>query len=813
MLSGVKFIPRDQLNKVEQNLGSDSSVKEKNKSKSSKNNDRRKKKKYHFDSSDSEGTERIKKESKRKRKWYSSGASSSSSLSQSESDNVSDHDEKKHRKGKTTTRERRQRRKGKTHSESSSDAVSDRSKKRSNRRKERYLSEATSSASSESEDVSMQRKGGRKHESMKRKEIGHGKAIDGDDVRDFIPQDNKESARKDMGLDWMLKPLSKPDTKSAQINEPQEEPQVEEVKKPNPRELNPYFKDDGTGYPEGESQTTGGNHSVVGDGGASWRLKALKRAQEQAAREGRKLDEVVEERWGSLGQLAVSVASRSAAPSHAHLRAIKDRKRGLIEESETGAEDKINATEKVLGNNREYLRGVSLRHPEMRKPKVHDSLSWRTRKGQHMSVEDSQLISAAASSLNKYSNDGNFMREFNPHLNNDADGSTSSRPNFERNKHMEPDLVSSITNNPSEGCAVSKPVFSANQLAAKVLQLRMKGKHEEAEKLMKEVETTTVEQNTRAKALSQGSERSKIRFSGREVPSHQNKKEEDADMHLAGKIVQNKQYSISGRADDEYDYDDVPRRKKNRKKEGLSENKANEKNYIGNRLLTQQERCQFCFENPTRPRHLVVSIANFTYLMLPQWQPVVEGHCCILPMHHESSTRTVDNNVWEEIRNFKKCLLMMFAKQDKDVVFLETVMGLAHQRRHCLIECIPLPCEIANEGPLYFKKAIDEAEDEWSQHNAKKLIDTSVKGLRASIPKDFPYFHVEFGLNKGFVHVIDDETQFKSSLGLNVIRGMLRLPEEDMYRRRKQESMETQKQAVASFVREWGPFDWTKQLD
>jgi hypothetical protein len=31
---------------------------------------------------------------------------------------------------------------------------------------------------------------------------------------------------------------------------------------------------------------------VVGDGGASWRMKALKRAQEQAAREGRKLDEV-----------------------------------------------------------------------------------------------------------------------------------------------------------------------------------------------------------------------------------------------------------------------------------------------------------------------------------------------------------------------------------------------------------------------------------------------------------------------------------------------------------------------------------------
>lgn len=47
---------------------------------------------------------------------------------------------------------------------------------------------------------------------------------------------------------------------------------------------------------------------------------------------------------------------------------------------------------------------------------------------------------------------------------------------------------------------------------------------------------------------------------------------------------------------------------------------------------------------------------------------------------------------------------MMFAKQEKDVVFLETVVGLAKQRRHCLIECIPLPQGIAKEAPLYFKK-------------------------------------------------------------------------------------------------------------
>nr|GEX73671.1 diacylglycerol kinase 5 isoform X2 [Tanacetum cinerariifolium] len=34
-----------------------------------------------------------------------------------------------------------------------------------------------------------------------------------------------------------------------------------------------------------------------------------------------------------------------------------------------------------------------------------------------------------------------------------------------------------------------------------------------------------------------------------------------------------------------------------------------------------------------------------------------------LTNQHDLATRSVDDNVWDEIRNFKKCLLMMFAKQ------------------------------------------------------------------------------------------------------------------------------------------------------
>lgn len=677
----------------------------------------------------------------------------------------------------------------------SSDEELGKIKKRSKKKKNWYASDDDLSFSNDSDSQSDSKLKKRKADKRwEKKKYGDSSE---DEAKDVGKKSDKDSVRKEMGLDWMVRPKDDTETKCKDVSDDLlEKTPVNEMKKVNPRELNPYLKDDGSGYPDDTDKAkAGGDHlfssSVVGDGGASWRLKALKRAKEQAARDGRNLDEVVEERWGSLGQLAVSVASRNAAPSRAHLTAIHNRKRGPVEEKQTVTD---------ANNERATEKDVSTPHHNMRVPRRHDSLSWGKGRTHRMSTEDEGLVSSTLASLNKFSNDGSFMSA--------VTSQQSADSGAKRDRENKSDIFQ--IDSKKLGDAVVKPEMSANQVAAKVMQLRMKGKHEEADNLLKEAEKIKAQSSGQESASStqEGHTRRYI-MHGSSV--RQKKNEEDADMHLATKIMQNKKFSISGQADDEYDYDEGPRKKSGNK--GGNDHRSAVKTNFAQRIVTQQERCQFCFENPTRPRHLVISIANFVYLMLPQWQPVVPGHCCILPMQHEASTRNVDNNVWDEIRNFKKCLIMMFAKQEKEVVFIETVMGLAQQRRHCLVECIPLPQAIAKQAPLYFKKAIDEVEDEWSQHNAKKLIDTSVKGLRGSIPKDFPYFHVEFGLSKGFVHVIDDETQFKSNFGLNVLRGMLKLPAEDMHSRRKHEPVDSQKQAVRSFNQEWEPFDWTKQLD
>lgn len=123
------------------------------------------------------------------------------------------------------------------------------------------------------------------------------------------------------------------------------------------------------------------------------------------------------------------------------------------------------------------------------------------------------------------------------------------------------------------------------------------------------------------------------RYAMQKISAEKQKREDDVDMHLAHKIMQNKQFKVSTstQADDEYDFEDG-QSKKSKKKQGGDDHKNIQKKMTGNRFLTQKERCLFCLENPNRPMHLVVSIANFTYLMLPQWQPVVPGHCCILPI-------------------------------------------------------------------------------------------------------------------------------------------------------------------------------------
>ena len=86
------------------------------------------------------------------------------------------------------------------------------------------------------------------------------------------------------------------------------------------------------------------------------------------------------------------------------------------------------------------------------------------------------------------------------------------------------------------------------------------------------------------------------------------------------------------------------------------------------------------------------------------------------------------------------------------------------------VECIFLEARDFDVAPGYFKKAILECEEEWSQH--RKLYDTR-GSIRGAVPPGFAYFAVGFGLQAGYAHHVEDEATWPKDFGRDVLEGLL----------------------------------------
>lgn len=150
----------------------------------------------------------------------------------------------------------------------------------------------------------------------------------------------------------------------------------------------------------------------------------------------------------------------------------------------------------------------------------------------------------------------------------------------------------------------------------------------------------------------------------------------------------------------------------------------------------------------------------------------------------------------------------MFHEKGQGVVFMETVINLRSQR-HTVIEAIPMPFGDYQDAPAYFKEAILACDEEWSQH--KKLIDTSDRGFRYSLVKNLPYFHVWYGLDKGYGHVIENSAKFPHWFGKEIIAGMLDLGPE-LWRKPRYHHQAENHQRVQEFLKSWEKWDWTAAL-
>lgn len=234
--------------------------------------------------------------------------------------------------------------------------------------------------------------------------------------------------------------------------------------------------------------------------------------------------------------------------------------------------------------------------------------------------------------------------------------------------------------------------------------------------------------------------------------------------------------------------------------------------------------CPLCHHDDLEPPQNapvapVIALGTRTFLTLPTEPEISDGGgAVIVPIQHRKNLLECDDDEWEEIRNFMKSLIRMYNQQGRDVIFYENAAFHERNPRHAAMQAVPIPFELGETAPAFFREAILDAADEWSQH--KKIIDTlarSKDGLgkmafRRSLVKEMPYFHVWFDLDGGMGHVVENTEKWPRGdrFAREIIGGMLDADPGDVHRQGKWTRGGDHR--MDGFKKRWRKWDWTKAL-
>lgn len=569
--------------------------------------------------------------------------------------------------------------------------------------------------------------------------------------------------------------------------------------------------------------------------GRGWRAKALKRAQEQAIQDGISVDEIMIQRYGSdiMKQLEEDQKYYEKHPERS-----RDRYRGNRDRFRDSNRDRYrdnrdhrdkdkerNSTDKSRDLEREKERERAEDKYTRKMIPSSTDLKWKKKPDSISSTSTSSLPSVVPSSAEE-------MKESTISVAPIVAVASQVVLSEEQMNELQADILRA---------KLSGDIEKANELQEKLEEAREANENSNRQVIVNPIDINgklipLVDRNRidREKVVESGVKVTKRgKYSTHSKEGERERYFADDDAQDLKTLVENEKLTSKDNLDSVFvknivrkgnykeqsadDFDDVTigenmwdsgnYKKSKGKQEERSRKKAIQAH---NKMQDILSNCWFCFDNPTLDRNFLISLGNLVYLALPKRGTLTPGHCLIIPMSHQTACNTIDEDILEEILNFKKCLIQMFRSHNREAIFTEIVVNLQKQR-HTFIECIPLPYQDASQAKGYFKKAIMESESEWSQH--KKLIDTTGRGIKKSIPPGFPYFFVEFSLDSsGYAHVIEDEKAFPLHFAREVVAGMLQLHEED-WLRPKDDTLEMIHKRRKDFLNQWLPFDWTQQLD
>jgi len=271
--------------------------------------------------------------------------------------------------------------------------------------------------------------------------------------------------------------------------------------------------------------------------------------------------------------------------------------------------------------------------------------------------------------------------------------------------------------------------------------------------------------------------------------------------------------------DEEYDtkeFEEKDENKRKTKKDRKIEEKAIQKEKAQtNRIQRILGDCRFCLANNRIVEEQILSFSPNILLIIPenkQYSTKIEQyksyHFYLLPVEHVVSEVEMEEDQYDELKNYMKCLTSMYDKMNYGVAFLETYINI-DKSPHSIIEVIAMPRKYHEELPLYFKKALNELESEWATH--KKIIDIKKEkgGIRKQIPKNFPYFFIDFDTTYGYAHVIEKTKEYNRNFAHEIIGSILKI-DKSMTMFPKKYSRDELLDIKDEFLDKWVDFDWTK---
>ncbi|XP_076291702.1 CWF19-like protein 2 [Lasioglossum baleicum] len=605
------------------------------------------------------------------------------------------------------------------------------------------------------------------------------------------------------------------------------------------KELNPYWKEGGNGLPSVDSVSTNRDQSMD----ANWLKKSLKRAQEEAEREGKSLEEIAAQRWGSLEVIQSMISKAEKMCSRGNYKKQYDRRDDHVKKSE-----------------RYKTSGECLNYSANSKSDYHRSRRYRSRSRSSDRNEQHSMRNNAQYEKRKQTykrpvdctdDDYSVSTSYNAHCSTTkrwqkatvSDKIKDTRSNASELKTISVESNSNVNNISGNKEINTVPELDLNKLGAKIVKAEIMGdtklvaelkiQLKEARKLAtnairlneSEKDQTVILTRTDMKGVTRP-----LEHRNQSTDSSRNTKRKTAQTHTAGKrtlhYFDDDKYSLQelfqrekGRSANEDDaaftkvasrtmnMDEIFEEQITRVQESSKRDEKDRSLAIKEhkRLSKSLDTCHWCIDSKYMLKHMIVAMDSEICLSLPAYTSLTEGHCMITPVQHIACQLQLDENIWEKLKAYKQALYNMFAEQNKYPVFYEIYKN-RHKFAHMQLECVPLPKEIGELIPMYFKKALLECETEWSMN--KKIIDLEHKDIKQAVPNGLSYFMVEFEIGKGYAHIIEDEHLFPKNFAEEIIGGMLDL-DHDVWRKPRKETFDKQREKVLKFSEIWKNYDCT----